>query len=436
MDANPAQQAKGTVLRRQLQQLENIQAYLTKADLAVLRDPVSPVCQKIDVACGRLVWLACHLPTEGTYKVLIQCCLLNSGMAEERAEAKHRLVETAKRCLKGKVRCAARSGIHLTVYPPLPTDLPAELLGAAYDASDPPSMESFSPADLGTDVPLRRTHRSLPGAGDMNQGPLQMQAVASMMQQMMMGYMHMGVPAGDEGLPNLRLFKPQSRGPGLQRGSTFAPPALGPMPAAAPADPQVAGQSALPAPPPPAGPAAPPAAMPALVAPAPAAALAGAAPADVSAPPAPGKLAGLPEATPPPAEPSAQDFAAVVSGALADRQAAKKPGMNKETKKASPKANAKSTASPKATPKAKAKAKASPKATPKAKAKAKTSPKSTAKSSLKVKRQVKAHRPLVDFTVKGKRLLVAFRLSRFPHGCGKCRGRPGCTRSCWGSRSF
>jgi hypothetical protein len=40
-------------------------------------------------------------------------------------------------------------------------------------------------------------------------------------------------------------------------------------------------------------------------------------------------------------------------------------------------------------------------------------------------------RPLVDFWVNGKLLKAAYRKQRFPQGCIKCRGRVGCTPSCW-----
>ena len=130
--------------------------------------------------------------------------------------------------------------------------------------------------------------------------------------------------------------------------------------------------------------------------------------------------------------PSPEEQAATVRAALLAR--------TEEREAAKPKGKPEAKGKPKA--KGKAKAKAQPKSAPgpqttkpleagilKVKAVPKPKPKATTKSA-------KAVRPVKDFKVRGKLLTAKFRLAKFPHGCGKCRNRPGCTPSCWTFRHF
>ena len=98
-----------------------------------------------------------------------------------------------------------------------------------------------------------------------------------------------------------------------------------------------------------------------------------------------------------------------------------------------------SSAQPKAKAKAKSKAKSQPKAAAKAKAKAqcmKSQPKAKAKAKAKAACKAKAKSQpkavVKKFTRdQVRKMTLAARISMRPHGCTKCRSKPGCTPSCF-----
>ena len=117
---------------------------------------------------------------------------------------------------------------------------------------------------------------------------------------------------------------------------------------------------------------------------------------------------------------SAAEQAAIVSGALQHRKSGKEKAKSAQAKG-----------------KAKAKAKAKAKGEPKAVAKSSVQKKANStKAASKPSVDVKPSKPLVVFSVNGKKLTPEFRMSQKPHGCDKCRYCPGCTPSCWKDRKF
>ena len=295
-----------------------------------------------------------------------------------------------KRVLKGKAKMVEKPAVHIVGFPHLPSELPNEIRAAAYDDQDPPCGLDTEVADLQT-VPLRMSNKLIrgdsqqqlqmvPHGGGSGDAMNQMMNMMMMQQQMWMRMAgHTQAQSESMELPGFQIFKPKRKEepPAVTNGALVAS-------SVPEKDNQVQHQQA-----------------------------AKTAESDLKTPPPRTSVLHLPEVTPPPLQGptdealSASEQAAIVSGALQERKS--------EKEKAKP---------------AQAKGKAKAKAKGKAKAKAK------AKSSVKNTVDVKPSKALVPFQVNGKTLTPKFRLAQFPHGCGKCRNRPGCTPSCWKDRKF
>ena len=64
--------------------------------------------------------------------------------------------------LKGKAKIVDKSAVHIVGFPRLPSGLPKEMLGKAYDGQDPPCGLDTEVADLQT-VPLRMSQQTHSG---------------------------------------------------------------------------------------------------------------------------------------------------------------------------------------------------------------------------------------------------------------------------------
>ena len=377
-------------VRRPLQSCDNFKAYLSVEDLKILGNQNASMVAKINCVCVRMLRIGLHCPAETCWqKVIAVAQGAGLGFPNIPKEINNGLKEM-KRILKGKAKMVEKPAVHIVCFPHLPSELPKEIKATAYDDQDPPCGLDTEVADLQT-VPLRMSNKLIRGD---SQQQLQMvphgggsgDAMNQMMNMMMMQqqmWMRMAGHTQAQGesmeLPGFQIFKPKRKEepPAVTNGALVAP-------SVPEKDNQVQQQQA-----------------------------AKTAESDLKTPPPRTSVLHLPEVTPPPLQGptdealSASEQAAIVSGALQERKS--------EKEKAKP---------------AQAKGKAKAKAKGKAKAKAK------AKSSVQKTVDVKPSKALVPFQVNGKTLTPKFRLAQFPHGCGKCRNRPGCTPSCWKDRKF
>ena len=388
--------------RRPLQSCDNFKAFLSVEDLKTLGNPSASMVAKIDCICIRMLRIGLHCPAETCWqKVIAVAQGAGLGFPNTPKEINNGLKEM-KRVLKGKAKIVDKPAVHIVGFPHLPSDLPKEIIEKAFDGQGPPCGLDTEVADLQT-VPLRMSNKLI--RGDSQQ---QLQLVPHggafsdamnqtmnmmMMQQQMLMRQNMGQAQNQTDfteLPGFQIFKPK-------RKEQETPVTSGVL--AVPSVPEKANQvedqhSTK------------------------------AKEQDLKTPPPRSSCLHLPEVTPPPLQVttdetmSAAEQAAVVSGALQDRKSEKEKAKSAQAK-------------------GKAKAKAKAKGKPKAVAKSSVQKKANStKAASKPSVDVKPSKPLVVFSVNGKKLTPEFRMSQKPHGCGKCRYRPGCTPSCWKDRKF
>ena len=409
--------AAGPTQRRGLQSCNNWMAYFSQKDIQVLQSDNS-LHYKVDVIASRLCRVGLHCPAETTLAGCLAVAQTVGLALPETPEARYGCIQALKKTLKSKILRARRPAVHLLVYPQSPQELPADLLTPAYDADDPPCGRSNDPAAIPSgNIPLRRSNVNLKKQSFVDQtvGPFSANpsdGYGNLMINMMQMVNSMIQHQAGGGEANLQLFKPKAKKQPLALGDAPEEPASAPVATPARA------QAATPADP---------------------------APATVGALPASATVPVLPEAATVPALPepepavlpalldipemSAEEQAALVNNAI----------ENRKDSKPQPKAKAKAKAKAKSKAVAKCKAQFKPKSilkTSMAKAKASPKGKAQAKPKIKPKKNVKNSQPLVDFYVNGKLLTAAFRRSKYPNGCGKCRERVGCTAPCWKSRRF
>ena len=366
--------------RRQLQSCDNFKPFLSTEDVKTLGNPHGGMVAKIDTICTRMLRIGLHCPAETCWqKVVSVGQQIGLGFPTTPKELNDGLKEL-KRVLKSKVKMVEKPGVHLVNFPQVPLELPKEILDKAYDDHDPPCGLDTAVADLQT-VPLRMSNKLIRGEsqhqlvphGGTSQDPMNQWMQFMMMQQQVFMRQAMGQTQKADDPVDLPGFQ-LFKPNNQQRPSPKVETTI-----AVPEKPKEAAPAQTQDP-------------------------------ELKTPPSRSCLS-LPEVTPPLTDQdlSAAEQAAMVGDALEARKATKPA-------------------------KAKAKAKTKAKAKPKAKAKGKAT--AVTKSTVQKKVDVKTTKPLLPFKVNGKTLTPEFRMKQKPHGCGKCRNRPGCTPSCWKDRKF
>ena len=377
-------------VRRPLQSCDNFKAFLSSQDVKTLGDPQASMVAKIDCICTRMLRIGLHCPAETCWqKVVAVAQGAGLGFPHTPKEINDGLKEL-KRVLKGKAKLVAKPAVHLLSFPHLPSELPKEIVDKAYDDHDPPCGLDTAVADLQS-VPLRMSNKLIRGQsqqqlvphGGAPQDGVQNQMMQLLMLQQQM-FMRQTMGQGQKldesmGLPGFQMFKPKQKPVETEVNHEAL------VVAEQPAERTQVQEPVLKTPP-------------------------------------SRTCLSLPEVTPDGVKGtadngmSAAEQAALVTEALANRKADKENGKAAQSKG-------------KSKPKAKAKAVA------KSNIQKKPSCAKSVSTTSKTK-NVTISKPLVPFKVNGKNLTPEFRMAQKPHGCGKCRYRPGCTPSCWKDRKF
>ena len=372
-------------MRRPLQSCDNFKAFLSTEDMKTLGNPHASMVAKIDCICTRMLRIGLHCPAETCWqKVVAVAQGAGLGFPNTPKEINDGLKEL-KRILKGKAKLVEKPAVHVISFPHLPSGLPKEIGDKAYDDHDPPCGLDTVVADLQS-VPLRMSNKLIrtpsqqqlvPSGGP----PQDMMMQLMMMQQQMFMRQTMGQGQKfDESmdLPGFQMFKPKQK----------------------PVETEVKHEALV-------------------------VAEKSAKPATVQEPelktPPSRTCLSLPEVTPPVKGKTDEDMSAAEQAALVTEALARRKADKENAKPAQGKGNTKGKGKAKAVAKSKIQKKPS-------------CAKTVATTSKKM--DVKLSKPLVPFTVNGKKLTPEFRMAQRPHGCGKCRYRPGCTPSCWKDRKF
>ena len=136
--------------KRPNQNIRDFQPFLSTRDVHVLRGEAS-VSVKMDVLATRCVRLKLTLPSENGIKMIVASGLSWSNAVSD-ADRYMNVLEF-KRLLHSKRKPVPKAGLHLTEYPGHPRELPQELFLQAYDKDDPPAAdEAASPLRVQEEV--------------------------------------------------------------------------------------------------------------------------------------------------------------------------------------------------------------------------------------------------------------------------------------------
>ena len=136
--------------KRPNQNIRDFQPFLSTRDVHVLRGEAS-MSVKMDVLATRCVRLKLTLPSENGIKMIVASGLSWSNAVSD-ADRYMNVLEF-KRLLHSKRKPVPKAGLHLTEYPGHPRELPQELFLQAYDKDDPPAAdEAASPLRVQEEV--------------------------------------------------------------------------------------------------------------------------------------------------------------------------------------------------------------------------------------------------------------------------------------------